>query len=183
MSNINNNNNPFADSFPDPICKLNLKETSEFVKSLPVLDVSSQQQQHRRLESPSTPGRPLFTFSSSVAKNLSRKNFPSKWDDAEKWLISTSCHDSPAHNITTTTTKQCDIFKQKKLEDFSHKSRVMEERVSMSKAAPNFQKSPSLDHNNSVGIFNGIPIPCPTDVVLKGAFTFLTPKYDLSFLF
>ncbi|RYR53179.1 hypothetical protein Ahy_A06g028174 [Arachis hypogaea] len=33
----NKNSNPFVDDdFPDPLCKLNLKETSEFVKSFPV---------------------------------------------------------------------------------------------------------------------------------------------------
>lgn len=39
-----------------------------------------------------------------------RKNFPSKWDDAEKWLI--SGHDSPAHGVVKFTnfmSKQCGI--------------------------------------------------------------------------
>ena len=30
------NDNPFVDTFPDPLCKLNLKETSDFVKSFPM---------------------------------------------------------------------------------------------------------------------------------------------------
>ncbi|KAL8230241.1 hypothetical protein R6Q57_000019 [Mikania cordata] len=38
------------------------------------------------IEAPPTPGRPLFSFSAS------RKNFPSKWDDAEKWLIGGPVH-------------------------------------------------------------------------------------------
>ncbi|KAH0451987.1 hypothetical protein IEQ34_019286 [Dendrobium chrysotoxum] len=50
----------------------------------------------RRLETPSTPGRPVFSFSTG---NLYRKSFPSKWDNAEKWLMSSSCHESPAHGI------------------------------------------------------------------------------------
>lgn len=48
----------------------------------------------RRLETPTTPGRPVFSFSPG---NLPRKGVPSKWDDAEKWLISSHCHESPAH--------------------------------------------------------------------------------------
>lgn len=166
--------NPFEDSFPDPLCKLNLKETSEFVKSFPTMtnggsahrrreQEGSNSVTNRRLETPSTPGRPVFCFTS--VGNLARKSFPSKWDDAEKWLISTSCHDSPAHTTTTTvkvsssetskTNRQCDNFKKQQVEDFSEKSRVTEERVS-NKAVPScFQGSVSLDHHN-------------TDMVLKG---------------
>lgn len=46
------------------------------------------------MEAPPTPGRPVFRFSDG---NLSRKSIPSKWDDAEKWLTSSSCRESPAH--------------------------------------------------------------------------------------
>jgi len=197
----NNKNNPFVDDFIDPLCKLNLKETSEFVKSLPVSNTNAENRrlsndsvtQLRKLEAPSTPGRPLFSFSSSssssiVGRNLPRKSFPSKWDDAEKWLISTSCHDSPAHNNNNTLkgvsssesgTRQCDNgFKQKMDEGFSEKSRVIEEKV-LSKGVTSFQSSSSsLDHNNSVGAFNGISCPT-TDIVLKGEFTILTPKFEL----
>jgi len=98
--------NPFEE---DPICNLNLKETSEFVKSLP-MGCGSQSSGHKRREKennvavwnsvarktecPSTPGRPVFSFSS-----VPRKNVPSKWDDAEKWLFAGgSCHASPAHH-------------------------------------------------------------------------------------
>ncbi|XP_076889387.1 uncharacterized protein LOC143540127 [Bidens hawaiensis] len=42
------------------------------------------------VEAPATPGRPVFSFSVGAG---SRKNFPSKWDDAQKWLIS----GPPAH--------------------------------------------------------------------------------------
>ncbi|XP_020587409.1 uncharacterized protein LOC110029446 [Phalaenopsis equestris] len=48
----------------------------------------------KRMETPSTPGRPVFKFS---VGNFSRKSVPSKWEDAEKWLMSGSCHESPAH--------------------------------------------------------------------------------------
>lgn len=167
--------NPFAEAFPDPLCKLNLKETSEFVKSFPMqnnlgaetnnvgfLEASSAQRrregvnsliQRRAFEAaPPTPGRPVFSFSSSG--NFSRKSFPSKWDDAEKWLISSSCHDSPAHTAVKSssesvkTAKQNDGFKPQ-LEVFSDKSRVTEEKSF---------------HNNSVRGFNA-----STDhVFLKG---------------
>lgn len=174
--------NPFADDFPDPLCKLNLKETSEFVKSLPLpLPMPngraesrghSVSQQRRLLDSPSTPGRPVFTFSSG----LPRKSFPSKWDDAEKWLMSTSCHDSPAHNNNTTkvlvsdsskvTTRQQqsddDVGFKQQMEGFSEKSRVTEERVS-SKAVPNFPWSPLDHHHNTLSAFHGVK-----DIVLKG---------------
>ncbi|KAI9119836.1 hypothetical protein K1719_009225 [Acacia pycnantha] len=164
--------------FPDPLCKLNLRETSEFVKSFPmsnagntenrgcILQGSAQRRReegsnsvtNRRLETPSTPGRPVFCFTS--VGNLSRKNFPSKWDDAEKWLISSSCHESPAHSVkvseNSNVSSQWDNFK-KQMEDLSEKSRVTEERVS-SNAVPSFEGSVSLDHHNS-------------DMVLKDKFT------------
>lgn len=178
-------NNPFVETFPDPLCKLNLKETSEFVKSFPMpnngnntesnegfLETSAQRRRegvssvaHRRsVEAPPTPGRPVFSFSSG---NLSRKSFPSKWDDAEKWLISSACHESPAHTIkpseSVKITKQCDNFKQQ-MEVFAEKSRVTEEKVS--KAASTFHGSASLDHHHSVRAFNGVS--GSTDVLLKG---------------
>ncbi|KAK9281182.1 hypothetical protein L1049_004077 [Liquidambar formosana] len=178
--------NPFADSFPDPLCKLNLKETSEFVKSFPMannsaesrgfFDVSAQRRgegvisvTQRRVEAPSTPGRPVFSFS---VGNLSRKSFPSKWDDAEKWLISSSCHDSPAHAIKPSSdpskvSKQCDELKQQ-VEVFAEKCRVTEEKVS--KTVSNFQGSLSLDHHhNSARPFNGVS--SSGDVLLKDKFT------------
>ena len=195
--------NPFVDSFPDPLCKLNLKETSEFVKSFPVpngnaesrnfLDVSAQRReegnnfvtQQRRLEAPSTPGRPVFSFT-SIGRNLSRKSFPSKWDDAEKWLMSSSCHESPAHATAVKVSEsskisstQCDddSFNQQ-MECFSDKSRVTLTEERISKAAPNFRRSASLDHQNMFGAFNGVS--CPTDIVLKGGITILiTSNVDL----
>ncbi|XP_074294784.1 uncharacterized protein LOC141622679 [Silene latifolia] len=108
--------NPFAETIIsneiDPICKLNLKETSEFVKSLPMSNSTNSTTQRRKstevfmnnnnspnlrkLETPTTPGRPVFSFS------VARKSIPSKWDDAEKWLVNgSSCHESPArHSVT-----------------------------------------------------------------------------------
>ncbi|KAJ4967619.1 hypothetical protein NE237_019468 [Protea cynaroides] len=72
--------NPFGASSPDPLCKLNLKETFEFVKALAmgnndgksrcVPETSAQRRREgtgyvaqRRLEASPTPGRPVFRFS------------------------------------------------------------------------------------------------------------------------
>ncbi|OMO65998.1 hypothetical protein COLO4_30861 [Corchorus olitorius] len=146
--------NPFADSFPDPLCKLNLKETSEFVKSLPMaaagnnnnaggggggfLDVSIQKRregvnsvttQRRVLEAPPTPGRP-----------------------------------PPPPPESSKMTKQCDNFKQQS-EVFAEKSRVVEENVT--KVVTSLKGS-VYNHNPSRG-FTGIP--GSTDVLLKDKFT------------
>ncbi|KAL6010557.1 hypothetical protein ACLOJK_000991 [Asimina triloba] len=147
-----NKDNPFADACPDPLCKLNLKETSDFVRSFPMarnssasgtafLQSSSAQRRResgngiaqRKLEAPSTPGRPVFSFS---VGNLSKKNVPSKWDDAEKWLISSSssCHDSPAHltkpqEPSKTTLRQHEALKPR-ADFFSEKGRVADEKAS-----------------------------------------------------
>ncbi|XP_068663260.1 uncharacterized protein [Aristolochia californica] len=117
----NHNGNAFADTFPDPLCKLNLKETSDFVKAFPMARTAQRREDasfasnKRFLQAPSTPGRPVFSFS---VGNLSRKTFPSKWDDAEKWLISSSCHESPAHVLkhpeTSKTFKQNENFQQRR---------------------------------------------------------------------
>ncbi|KAI4329027.1 hypothetical protein L6164_021334 [Bauhinia variegata] len=181
--------NPFADSFPDPLCKLNLRETSEFVKSFPMstpesrnlLEVSAQRRregansvtQRRSLEAPSTPGRPVFSFT-SVGRSLSRKSFPSKWDDAEKWLISSSCHGSPAHGIKVLDTskiskQQCyDNFTQQ-MQDFAEKSRVTEEKVSKAVPSLSFNGSASLDHHIPATTNNGVSVS--PDMVVKDKFT------------
>ncbi|ERM96045.1 hypothetical protein AMTR_s00129p00087850 [Amborella trichopoda] len=104
--------NPFVEAFHDhhvPLCKLNLRETSDFVRAFPMARNSVDKpglSSQKRLEAPLTPGRAAFTFNAiteptrSPIGNFSRKNFPSKWDDAEKWLNSSgSCHESPAHSI------------------------------------------------------------------------------------
>ncbi|XP_068304306.1 uncharacterized protein, partial [Pyrus communis] len=166
-------NNPFADTFPDPLCKLNLKETSDFVKSLPVpRNVTSAQRreggvssvtQRRAVEAPPTPGRPVFCFS---VGNFSRKSFPSKWDDAEKWLISTSCQESPAHTIKPQS-DSTNIFNPKQCEVFAEKSRVTEDKVS--KVVSSFQRCVSLNNYQSARAFNGVSTSA--DVLLKGSGT------------
>ncbi|KAL5757274.1 hypothetical protein ACOSP7_019885 [Xanthoceras sorbifolium] len=178
--------NPFVDTFADPLCKLNLKETSEFVKAFPVASsnssISAQRRregvnsysvtQQKRTEAPSTPGRPVFSFS---VGNFSRKNVPSKWDDAEKWLNTTSCHDSPAHPIkpsppeSSKNHKQCDNFKQQIEVVFSEKSRVTQEKFS--NFVSTFESSMTLDdHHNSATAFNGVSASS-SDVFLKDKFT------------
>ncbi|KAL7162803.1 hypothetical protein ACSBR2_043144 [Camellia fascicularis] len=175
--------NPFVETFPDPLCKLNLKETSEFVKSFPManhitesrgggyLDVSAQRRREgvssvtkrNIVEAPSTPGRPIFSFS---AGNFSRKNFPSKWDDAGKWLnSSSSCHDSPAHHHQQHGLKSSEPLKvSKQCEVFAEKSRVTEEKVSTIHGSV-----ASLEHQISARVFNGVS--ASSDVLLKDKFT------------
>ncbi|XP_039009239.1 uncharacterized protein LOC120137592 [Hibiscus syriacus] len=147
------NDNPFSDT----LCKINLKETSEFVKSFPMpasmgrrrVGVNSVTTQRRVFEAPSTPGRPVFSLSGGGGGgngcgvgggNLARRNFPSKWDDAEKWLISSSCHEFPAQDMkleSSKVAKQCDNFKQQ---------------------AEVFKGSVPLEHHNQIRSFNaGIP--------------------------
>ncbi|GMH03844.1 hypothetical protein Nepgr_005683 [Nepenthes gracilis] len=178
------NSNPFEDEFTDPLCKLNLKETAEFVKSFPMANSNGNEKRRgilgasvgsitvapRKMEvAPPTPGRPVFSFS------VSRKgSFPSKWDDAEKWLIGTaSCHQSPAHHAFDTkpfdsskSLKHCDGFMQQR-EIFVEKSRVTEDKVSK-ETTLNFN-----DSSDSLGqalTFNGVSVP-PPDVLLKDKFT------------
>ncbi|KAF8083817.1 hypothetical protein N665_0750s0005 [Sinapis alba] len=74
---------------------------------------SSGQRRVMLMESPCTPGRGVFSFSSNVSGR--RRNFPSKWVDAEKWV--TSGHESPAQSLKVV---------------YSEKSRVTEEKVSLS---------------------------------------------------
>lgn len=166
-----------VDTFPDPLCKLNLRETSEFVKAFPTsnnvngpesrggfLEVSAPPTQRRReVSAPPTPGRPIFSF--SVGNNLSstsRKNFPSKWDDAEKWLINGL--DSPAHHQglklpdPSKLSKPCNGYKPTQF--FAEKSRVTEEKK-VSKVISSFQV-----HHDSVRAFNASP--ASADVLLKG---------------
>lgn len=125
--------NPFAeDSFTS---RINLKETTDFIKSLPISSnhnhsemvnerrqsFSSQksigegrsngQRRVMLMESPCTPGRGVFSFSSNVSGR--RRNFPSKWTDAEKWV--TSSHESPAHSF-----KNSQISNNSHFDGFKH---------------------------------------------------------------
>ncbi|XP_057822642.2 uncharacterized protein LOC131035023 isoform X2 [Cryptomeria japonica] len=132
--------NPFSDSCRshpvDPLCKINLRETSEFVKSFPMAkeknDINllmgaenlanrpntevkgyKRREGHRqsvppRLDCPGTPSRFVFGAAESplpvkyMVGGFTRRPFPSKWDDAEKWLInSSSAINSPCNNSNT----------------------------------------------------------------------------------
>ncbi|ESQ30027.1 hypothetical protein EUTSA_v10012249mg [Eutrema salsugineum] len=147
--------NPFADD--SLIDRIKLKETADFIQSLPTSSnqssSSSEMVNERRqsfssqksigegrssgqrrvmlMDSPCTPGRGVFSFSSSVSGR--RRNFPSKWIDAEKWV--TSGHESPANsfkNSQISNNSQFDGFKHQVEVVYSEKSRVTEENVSLS---------------------------------------------------
>lgn len=181
--------NRFADAFQDPLCKLNLKETSEFVKSFPMpgnmecrgfLEFPPQRRREgvhsmaqRRVEIPSTPGRPIINYSIG---NHTKKSLPSKWEDAEKWLMSSSCHESPAHAFkpspgSSKIQKQSDNFKHQ-MEEVAEKSRVTEEKVS--KLVSSFQGSVALDQHNPGVTVRGFS--ASSDVLLKG-WTFYRLKF------
>lgn len=171
--------NPFAEGFfTDPIGKLNIRETSEFMKALPMPNNEGAESsggfmtKRNNVEAPCTPGRPIFSFSSSSSSvgNLSRsrKHFPSKWDDAEKWLIGSS---SPAHHPalkpspeSSKVYKRCinNGFKPQQAQVFDQNSSVVvtEEKVS------------SLQGHNPLD---------STDVLLTGKKTF--PKYQSVWIF
>ncbi|KAL3825060.1 hypothetical protein ACJIZ3_021089 [Penstemon smallii] len=181
----NGTKNPFLDTFVDPLCKLNLKETSEFVKSFPVgnngtenrifLEISTERGKDnvvnlvpkRNVEAPPTPGRPIFSFSNG---GFSRKSFPSKWDDAEKWLVNgSSCNDSPSQNhallkpfeSSKMFSRQCSGYKPQLGDDFAVKSRVIEEKVS-----------------KVFSTVNGVSLSTSADVLLKDKFP--NPKFGTS---
>ncbi|XP_057770583.1 uncharacterized protein LOC130990375 [Salvia miltiorrhiza] len=167
--------NPFLDSFSDPLCKLNLKETSEFVKSFPVGNggegrgISEISVTRRNLEAPPTPGRPVFSFSNA---NFARKSFPSKWDDAEKWILGgSSCNDSPASNhglFKSMYSRQCSGYKPHLGEIYAEKSRITEEKVS--KVISTFQGLDHHHHHSRGGDVNGVALSATEDVHLKDKF-------------
>lgn len=209
--------NPFLDAFSsgDPLCKLNLKETSEFVKSFPMTsnngacgdrgggggggmileEVSVHGQVQRRdgggilmakrnvEAAPPTPGRPVFSFS---VGNLSRKGgFPSKWDDAEKWLIGgNSCHESPAHQHSSNKifSRQCNVIKTQKMEDAAEKSMVMDEKISPKVVVPGFHGLLPLDHHHHYSPHSLSDGSASVEVLLKGQMMhFFSSLFNLAF--
>ncbi|KAK4357145.1 hypothetical protein RND71_022755 [Anisodus tanguticus] len=88
------NGNPFLDSFPNPLCKLNLKETSDFVKSLPATSNVAENRVLSRKEGVSSVTRNNMDALSNTGSTHFQlqcwRKFPSKWDDAEKWLVNES---------------------------------------------------------------------------------------------
>lgn len=127
---------PFAQTHEvDPLCRINLRETSEFVKAFPKVDINANpftekfggvEIRHtadlkgykrrelsgrhsvppRSLDCPGTPSRLIFGAGENpihvkyMGGGLTRRHFPSKWDDAEKWLINanSSFANSPSNN-------------------------------------------------------------------------------------
>lgn len=146
---------PFDDTFLDPLCKINLKETTDLVKLFPMAKKDGGGTIKSNVtEAPLTPGRPVFSFSVG-----SRKNVPSKWDDAEKWLISGS--DSPAHHVKSPdfVSKNCSNRTQR--QENHHRT---EEKVS--KAISVIQED-HHHHHNSHRPFNGVS----SVVLLEDKFT------------
>ncbi|KAI4331340.1 hypothetical protein MLD38_029533 [Melastoma candidum] len=152
-------------------------------------------------QGPCTPGRPIFGFSSAAGGNIGshnnsgsgssgsnnhllpqRRSFPSKWDDAEKWVMGPSggsSHSSPAHPLVRTTSNSSILRKQALLlaaaeEDvlFADKSRVMAEDVAVSKS--------KVDVPNPFGVS---PL-ASAEVLLKDKFTdevqTILPKFRCS---
>ncbi|KAI3786230.1 hypothetical protein L1987_45365 [Smallanthus sonchifolius] len=68
------------------------------------------------VEAPPTPGRPVFSFSVGP-----RKNFPSKWDDAQKWLISPPRHKTPISVYGTVSVDHHVLVKDKLTNGEEHK--------------------------------------------------------------
>ncbi|OWM68391.1 hypothetical protein CDL15_Pgr004873 [Punica granatum] len=163
----------------DPLCELNLKETSEFVRSFRMPNATA----HRRrdgvssvtltqriaaADSPATPGRPVFSFSGcgtgvNNSYGLSRKGFPSKWDDAEKWVIRPQQQEHQQQHAVL----------------YADKSRVTQERVSKGQFQP-FYHQHSLHHlhhysSGRGAVFNGVSVSVSAsaspEVLLKDKFT------------
>ncbi|KAJ1696822.1 hypothetical protein LUZ63_005334 [Rhynchospora breviuscula] len=132
---------PIQVSIKDPLCNLNLKETSEFVNSMPFKRSQStsnrvlyNEKREGILDSPATPGfRPTFRSSPGNNFNFARKSMSSKWEDAEKWLVNSSSYkESPSHLIKSAKRpdqvnnlrKSCELGKdvakfEEKIEDFT----------------------------------------------------------------
>ncbi|OAY81583.1 Remorin [Ananas comosus] len=99
---------------------------------------------------------PTYLQPSSLFQSA-KMGVPSKWEDAEKWLISSSCHESPAHHLVKSSdpskiSKQNGGFDQKG-GGFPEKVRVCEEK----------------GFRNSVSSFDGQLVPLDPSVALHGA--------------
>ncbi|KAL6560022.1 hypothetical protein OROGR_005139 [Orobanche gracilis] len=166
--------NPFLDSFPDPFCKVGEIRGFSEISSKNGVTITKR----NFLEAPPTPGRPVFSFSNTT--NSSRKCFPSKWDDAEKWLVSgsSSCNESPANKTLMEPSKMynrhCSGYKPYMGDQiFAEKSRITEEKVS--KVISNFH-GPLLmghqahHHHHQQHTSARVALSAPADVLLKDKF-------------
>ncbi|KAL6585242.1 hypothetical protein OROMI_004531 [Orobanche minor] len=156
--------NPFLDSFPDPFCKVGEIRGFSEISSKNGVTITKR----NFLEAPPTPGRPVFSFSNTT--NSSRKCFPSKWDDAEKWLVSgsSSCNESPANKMYN---RHCSGYKPHMGDQiFAEKSRITEEKVS------NFQGPLLMGHQahhhqqQQQHTSARVALSAPADVLLKDKF-------------
>ncbi|KAL6568337.1 hypothetical protein OROHE_004021 [Orobanche hederae] len=156
--------NPFLDSFPDPFCKVGEIRGFSEISSKNGVTITKR----NFLEAPPTPGRPVFSFSNTT--NSSRKCFPSKWDDAEKWLVSgsSSCNESPANKMYN---RHCSGYKPHMGDQiFAEKSRITEEKVS------NFQGPLLMAHQahhhqqQQQHTSARVALSAPADVLLKDKF-------------
>ncbi|CAM8944249.1 unnamed protein product [Rhodiola kirilowii] len=175
----------FADSFSNdpfnrPLHNISTTTTTTTTSSSmevrsDMLNFSAQRKkQEKKIEAPSTPGRPGFSF--SVAK----KGFPLKWDDAEKWL-SNGSHESPAHPIKPSHSSssasievarvsvQSHVFRQQ-MDEFAEKC-----RVSSNQKVPSFTDSVAFEFRQQQKKLNptrGHSGASPSgDVFLKDKFT------------
>ncbi|KAL6496903.1 hypothetical protein OROGR_028832 [Orobanche gracilis] len=159
--------NPFLDSFPDPFCKVGEIRGFSEISSNNGVTITKR----HFLEAPPTPGRPVFSFSNT---NSSRKCIPSKWDDAEKWLVSgsSSCNESPANKTLMESSKmynrQCNGYKPHMGDQiFAEKSRITEERVS--KVISDFQGTLVIGHHQQQQHTSArVVLSAPAGVLLKG---------------
>ncbi|KAL4584473.1 hypothetical protein LXL04_009075 [Taraxacum kok-saghyz] len=153
---VKDRDNPFDDPFPDSV-----KETTDLVKLFPMAKRDGGPMKGSGMEAPPTPGRSVFSFSVG-----SRKNVPSKWDDAEKWLISGS--DSPAHQHLNGFAKSPDFVGRTQRQENHHKTEVSS-GITEEKVSKAFQEDHHHHHHhNSNRPFNGVS---PSDVLLKDKFT------------
>ncbi|KAL4589318.1 hypothetical protein LXL04_002224 [Taraxacum kok-saghyz] len=117
------------------------------------------------VEAPSTHNRPVFSFSFG-----SRKNFPSKWDNAEKWLI--NGHDSPARGLIKST----DFApKQQETHEKGAAFSGNNEKTVLTRSSCIFQgqKTVSLGHHHCSSdiAFNGVSALETSELLLKDKFT------------
>ncbi|KAK8950930.1 hypothetical protein KSP39_PZI003222 [Platanthera zijinensis] len=123
----------------------------------------------KRLETPSTPGRPLFKFS---VGSFSRKNIPSKWEDAEKWLMSSSFNESTPN--ATKPFEKSKLLEQNEalqnkggaFEGFEEKLRISEPKVPPKAPVPGAEA------------FHGFP---SSEVILQDTFTDIKQPVLLNF--
>lgn len=158
---------PFLDG---SLCKLNLKETSsDLVKTFPMAP------KRNVVEAPPTPGRPVFSFSVGN-NNVSRKNLvPSKWNDAEKWLISDHDYSTTHHHLHGLDFVPKRSSSSNSTNGFGIKQQERHHHTKFISAEEKVQKAVSIHHNSPRGPFSA------SSDVLKDKFTNLVQPNFLKF--